>query len=49
MFAAQIDLPLANVERVNEQLHNVFGFTPEEGIQVHVMLCVAALNGISEP
>ena len=34
MFAAQIDLPLANVERVNEQLHNVFGFSPEEGIQV---------------
>jgi elongation factor 4 len=30
----KIDLPLANVERVNEQLHNVFGFSPEEGIQI---------------
>ncbi|CAI8019385.1 Translation factor Guf1, mitochondrial [Geodia barretti] len=30
----KIDLPLANIERVNEQLHNVFGFSPEEGIQI---------------
>ena len=33
--AAQIDLPLANVEQVTEQLNNVFGFSPEESIQVH--------------
>ena len=39
VFAAQIDLPLANVERVNEQLHNVFGFSPEEGIQVRDVVC----------
>ena len=32
--AVQIDLPLADVGRVTEQLHNVFGFSPEEAIQV---------------
>ena len=31
----QIDLPMADTERVMEQLHNVFGFSPEEVIQVH--------------
>lgn len=31
----QIDLPLANTERVMEQLHNVFGFNPKEAIQVY--------------
>ena len=30
----QVDLPMADAERVIEQLHNVFGFSPEESIQV---------------
>jgi GTP-binding protein LepA len=30
----KIDLPLADAERVMEQLHNVFGFNPEEAIQI---------------
>ena len=32
----QIDLPLADVERVMEQLHNAFGFSTEEALKVYL-------------
>ena len=31
----QIDLPLADVDRVLEQLHNAFGFSTEEALKVY--------------
>ena len=34
MSSPQIDLPLADVARVTEQLHNAFGFSPQDAIQV---------------
>jgi translation elongation factor EF-4 len=30
----KVDLPLADVERVTQQMHSVFGFSPEEAIQI---------------
>ena len=39
----QIDLPLADVNRVTEQLHNAFGFNPEEALKVQIHVHVHVL------
>ena len=40
----QIDLPLADVDRVLEQLQNAFGFSTEEALKVYLSLHVHTLS-----